>query len=306
MHHKLRHALTVASFMAPATIGIGFFFVFPLVSAVYFSFTKFDLLSDPVWVGLRNYRHMFDDTFLATAAKNTLWFVAIMVPARMLGGLASALLLTKLRQGSGVYRTIFYLPALAPPVAATLAFVYLLKPGVGPVNSFLTSVGVHAPLWFNSPDWSKPSLVLLGLWGVGDVMVLYLAALLDVPVAQHEAAALDGANAWQRFRHVTLPHIRPVVIFTAVIGVITTLQYFTQAAVAASAASGQATTGAGISSTFGYPEGSTFTYPLWLYVVGFRYRALGYANALAVVLFVVALAVSLLLLRRTVKSETAS
>ncbi|MEV6932855.1 sugar ABC transporter permease, partial [Dactylosporangium sp. NPDC051485] len=175
-----------------------------------------------------------------------------------------------------------------------------------PVNTALSHLGVQGPLWFNSPDWSKPSLVLLALWGVGDMMVLYLAALLDAPTAQLEAAALDGANAWQRFRHVTLPHIRPVVVFTAVIGVITTLQYFTQAAVAASAASGQATTGAGISSTFGYPEGSTFTYPLWLYVVGFRYGALGYANALAVVLFVVAFAVSLLLLRRTINPETAS
>ncbi|MEV8513619.1 sugar ABC transporter permease [Dactylosporangium sp. NPDC051484] len=306
MHHKLRHGLTVASFMAPAAVGIVVFFLYPLLSAAYFSFMRFDLLSVPEWVGLRNYRHMFDDAFLAKAVKNTLWFVVVMVPARMLGGLGSALLLTKLRRGSSVYRTIFYLPALAPPVAATLAFVYLLKPGVGPVNTFLDSIGVHAPLWFNSPDWSKPSLVLLGLWGVGDVMVLYLAALLDAPVAQHEAAALDGANAWQRFRHVTLPHIRPVVVFTAVIGVITTLQYFTQAAVAASAASGQATTGAGISSTFGYPEGSTFTYPLWLYVVGFRYGALGYANALAVLLFVVAFAVSLLLLRRSVNPETAS
>ncbi|WP_238005348.1 sugar ABC transporter permease [Dactylosporangium sp. AC04546] len=298
--------LTVASFMAPATVGIVVFFLYPLGSAVYFSFAKFDLVSEPVWVGLRNYRHLFDDAFLNVAAKNTLWFVVVMVPARMLGGLGSGLLLTTLKRGSGVYRTIFYLPALAPPVAATLAFVYLLKPGVGPVNTLLGHLGIDGPLWFNSPDWSKPSLVLLGLWGVGDVMVLYLAALLDVPTAQHEAAALDGANAWQRFRHVTLPHISPVVVFTAVIGVITTLQYFTQAAVAASAASGQATTGAGISSTFGYPEGSTFTYPLWLYVVGFRYGALGYANALAVVLFVVAFAVSLLLLRRTIDPERAS
>jgi multiple sugar transport system permease protein len=306
VHHRLRHTLTVASFMAPATVGIVVFFVYPLLSAVYFSFTKFDLLTTPEWVGLRNYRHMFDDAFLATAVRNTLWFVVFMVPVRMLGGLGSALLLTKLRRASGWYRTIFYLPSLAPPVAATLAFVYLLKPGVGPVNTALSHLGIDPPLWFNSPDWSKPSLVLLALWGCGDMMVLYLAALLDAPVAQLEAAALDGANAWQRFRHVTLPHIRPVVVFTAVIGVITTLQYFAQAAVAASAASGQATTGAGISSTFGYPEGSTFTYPLWLYVVGFRYGALGYANALAVVLFVVAFGVSLLLLRRTVNPETAS
>ncbi|MEV6923267.1 sugar ABC transporter permease, partial [Dactylosporangium sp. NPDC051485] len=161
MPQKLRHRLTVASFMAPAAVGIVVFFVYPLLSATYFSFTKFDLLTPPEWVGLRNYQHLFDDTFLATAAQNTLWFVIVMVPARMLGGLASALLLTRLQRGSSVYRTIFYLPALAPPVAATLAFVYLLKPGVGPVNTALSHLGVQGPLWFNSPDWSKPSLVLL-------------------------------------------------------------------------------------------------------------------------------------------------
>ncbi|MEV6929812.1 sugar ABC transporter permease, partial [Dactylosporangium sp. NPDC051485] len=159
--YRLRHALTVASFMAPATVGIVVFFVYPLASAVYFSFTKFDLLTTPEWVGLRNYRHMFEDSFLSTAVRNTLWFVVFMVPARMLGGLGSALLLTKFKKSAGLYRTIFYLPALAPPVAATLAFVYLLKPGVGPVNTALSHLGVQGPLWFNSPDWSKPSLVLL-------------------------------------------------------------------------------------------------------------------------------------------------
>jgi multiple sugar transport system permease protein len=130
-------------------------------------------------------------------------------------------------------------------------------------------------------------------------MVIFLAALLDVPVEQHEAAQLDGANAWQRLRSITLPTISPVIVFAAITGVISTLQYFTQAAIAASVASNQATTGGGISSTFGYPEGSTFTYPLWLYVVGFRYNAMGYANALAIVLFVVAFAVTAVMLRRS-------
>jgi multiple sugar transport system permease protein len=208
------------------------------------------------------------------------------------------LLVARFRRGAGLYRTLFYLPALAPPVAATLAFVFLFKPGTGPVNTLLAQFGVQGPLWFNSPEWAKPSLVLLALWGVGDLMIIFLAALLDVPQQLYEAAALDGANAWHQFRAVTLPAIAPVLLFAAVTGVIQTLQYFTQAAVAASVASGQATTGGGISSTFGYPENSTFTYPLWLYVVGFRYGALGYANVLAVVLFVVAIIVTAILLRR--------
>jgi multiple sugar transport system permease protein len=250
-------------------------------------------------VGLANYRRLFDDPFLLQSVKNTMWMVAVFVPARIIGAIGTAMLLTQLKRGASLFRTIFYLPALAPPVAATIAFVYLLKPGTGPVNTFLEQIGIEGPLWFSSPVWSKPSLVLLGLWGIGDLMVIFLAALLGVPQSLYEAAELDGANAVQKFRYVTLPTISPVVLFAAVTGIIYTLQYFTQAAVAGSIASGQATTGGGISQSFGFPEGSTFTYPLWLYVVGFRYNALGYANAMAVVLFVVAFAVTVILLRRS-------
>jgi len=277
----LRQRLVILTFMAPAFAGLVLFFGYPLLAAVYFSFTRFDLINPPEWVGLQNWRFLLDDQNLRLAVKNTAWFVVVMVPARMLGALLVAMLLNRVRQGRSLYRTVLYLPALAPPVAATLAFVFLLKPGTGPVNTLLGHLGIEGPLWFNSPTWSKPSLVLLGLWGLGDLMIIFVAALLDVPVELYEAASLDGANAWHRFRSVTLPTISPVLLFAAVTGIIGTLQYFTQAAVAASVASGEATTGGGISSTFGFPEGSTFTYPLWLYKVGFRFNAFGYANVLA-------------------------
>jgi multiple sugar transport system permease protein len=295
---RWRNRLTVLGFMAPALVGLTVFFLYPLLAAVYFSFTKFDLLTAPEWVGTRNYVYLFtQDTLAGKAALNTLWFVVVLVPARMLAALLISMLLVWLRRGGGFFRTIFYLPALAPPVAATIAFVFLFNPATGPVNGVLDWFGVDGPLWFDSPEWAKPSLVLLGTWAVGDLMVIFLAALLDVPKPLYEAASLDGANAWQRFRYVTLPALSPV-LFAAVTGVIQTLQYFTQAAVAASVASGSATTGGGISSTFGYPEESTLTYPLHLYVSGFRYYDMGYANALAVVLFLVAFAVTLVLLRR--------
>ena len=296
---RVRQHATVLSFLAPALIGIAVFFLYPLLSAVYFSFTKFDLLSVPRWIGLGNYRQMGQDPFLLQSVRNTLWMVVVFVPVRIVSAIGLSILLTQLRRGAGFFRTVFFLPALAPPVAATIAFVYLLKPGTGPVNTFLAHIGIDGPLWFNSPAWAKPSLVLLGLWGIGDLMVIFLAAVLGVPATLYEAASLDGANAWHRFRYVTIPTIRPVILFAAVTGVIYTLQYFDQAAVAGSIASGQATTGAGISQNFGFPEGSTFTYPLWLYTVGFRYNALGYANAMAVALFVVAFAVTIILLRRS-------
>ncbi|BCJ47126.1 sugar ABC transporter permease [Actinoplanes ianthinogenes] len=295
---RLRRGLVTFSFLAPALLGIGVFFVYPLLSAIYFSFTKFDLLSVPQWVGLDNYRRMADDPFLLQAVRNTLWMVVVFVPVRILGAIGLSMLLVQFKRGAGVFRTIYYLPALVPPVAATIAFVYLLKPGTGPVNHVLEMLGIDGPLWFNSPAWAKPSLVLLGLWAVGDLMIIFLAAVLGVPESLYEAASLDGANAWHKFRSITLPSIQPVILFATVTGVIYTLQYFDQAAVAGSIASGQATVGAGISQSFGYPEGSTFTFPLWLYTVGFRYSALGYANALAIALFVVALAVTVILLRR--------
>jgi multiple sugar transport system permease protein len=300
VRRRWRHRLTVLSFMAPALVGISVFLIYPLVSAGYFSFTRFDLLTTPQWVGFRNYAYLFQhDHTAVTAAANTLWLVAILVPARMLAALVTAMVLSSLRRAGGFFRTIFYLPALAPPVAATIAFVFLFNPATGPVNVLLGKLGVDGPLWFDSPQWAKPSLVLLGTWAVGDLMVIFLASLLDVPKPFYEAAAIDGANAWQRFRHVTLPAITPVLLFAAVTGIIQTLQYFTQAAVAASVASGRAETGGGISTTFGYPGQSTLTYPLHLYVAGFRYYDMGYANALAVILFIVAFAVTMVLLLRS-------
>ncbi len=168
---RVRHGLTVASFMAPAGIGIVVFFVYPLISAVYFSFTKFDLLTPPEWVGLRNYRHMFDDPYLHQAAWNTLWLVLVLVPARMLGGLGSALLLNSLRRARGRLPHDL-LPARAGPAGRRHARVRLPAQARHRAGQPVPRASGHqGPLWFNSAAWAKPSLVLLGLWGVGDVMV---------------------------------------------------------------------------------------------------------------------------------------
>jgi multiple sugar transport system permease protein len=296
----VRHNLTVLSLMLPTLIGIVAFFVYPLLSALYFSFTKFNLLNKPQWVGLKNYSTMLHDPNLVKAVENTLWLVVVMVPAQVLFGLGTAVLLVSIRRLSRLYRTIFYLPALVPPVAGALAFVYVLKPGTGPVNRILKVFGIDGPLWFNDPTWSKPSLTLLALWGIGNTMVIFLAALVDVPQHLYEAAAIDGATRLQRFRHITLPILSPVIVFSTITGIISTLQYFTEAAVAATAAMGQATAGGGsVASAFGDPEGSTFTYAMWLYMKGFRYKQMGYASALSIVLFVVAFVVILIVLKRS-------
>jgi multiple sugar transport system permease protein len=295
-----RRYLTVLSFIGPALAGIGIFLIFPLFTALQASFHRFNILDAPgTWFGFGNYNYLIHDPFVHTAAWNTLWFVLVMVPAQICAGLGSALLLTKMRRGSSLLRTIFYLPALVPTVAGVLAFVYIFKPGTGPVNNLLGKLGIDGPLWFNSPTWSKPSLTLLAMWGVGNTMVIFLAALLDVPLSLYEAASIDGAGPLRRFQHVTLPTISPVLLFTTITGIIATLAFFTEAAVAASAASGNATVGGGQGGNFGYPQESTLTYPLYLYQAGFTQNLLGYANALAIVLFLVTFAVIAILLKRS-------
>jgi multiple sugar transport system permease protein len=282
--------------MSPWLVGFTVFFGYPLVSSAYLSLTHYDLLSAPRWVGLANYRFLFEqDQQVWPAVKNTLWLMAFAVPLQVLFAFGVALMLTRARRGVGFFRTVFYLPALAPPVAATLGFVYLLNPATGPVNVILGHLGIEGPLWFNSPTWSKPSLALLGMWGVGNLMIIFLAALIDVPKHLYESALIDGAGPLQRLRWVTLPTISPVILFAVVIGVIESLQYFTQAYVAASIATGQAASESAVN--LGYPENSTLFYPVLLYTQGFRYFNMGYASAMAMLLLAVALTITLLILR---------
>ena len=290
----------VAAFMSPWILGFSVFFGYPLVMSAYLSFTHYDLLSSPRWIGLANYRYLFTtDQTVWPAVKNTLWFIAIAVPLQVLFALGVALMLARARRGIGIFRTIFYLPALAPPVAATLGFVYLLNPATGPVNTILGKLGIQGPLWFDSPQWAKPSLTLLALWGVGNTMIIFLAAVLDVPRHLHESAQLDGAGAFARLRWVTLPTISPVILFAVVIGVIEGLQYFTQAYVAANVAGGSASYSAEAASALGYPEDSTLFYPVLLYQQGFRYFNMGYASAMAMLLLVVAFAVTFIIVRHS-------
>jgi multiple sugar transport system permease protein len=292
-----RRRRLVLLLMSPWIVGFAVFFAYPMVSNAYLSFTHYDLLSHPRWIGTSNYRYLFEkDPSIWPAVKNTLWLIAIMVPLQVLFAIGVAIALQRARRGVGFFRTVFYLPTLAPPVAATLGFVFLLNPATGPVNTLLGKVGIEGPLWFNSPSWSKPALVLLALWGIGNTMIIFLASLLDVPKHLYESAELDGAGAINRFRWVTLPSISPVILFSVVIGVIEALQYFTQAYVAAGIARGGQ---AGDSlSVLGYPEQSTLFFPVLLYQQGFRFFNMGYAAAMAVLLLIVSLAVTFVILRR--------
>jgi multiple sugar transport system permease protein len=182
-------------------------------------------------------------------------------------------------------------------VAATLAFVFLLNPGTGPIDTILDRLGISAPSWFNDPTWSKPALTLLAIWGVGDLMVIFMAALLDVPRELYEAASLDGAGAVSRFRHVTLPPLRPILLFAVITGVIATMQYYTEPIVAGQVASGQIA-GSGNQFEPGYPGGSTLTLPQLVYNLGFQRFDIGAACVIALVLFALSMAFAAVLMRR--------
>jgi len=295
-----RRRRTVLAFMSPWIVGFGVFFAYPLVSTVYLSFTHYDLLEAERWIGFANYEYLFTkDKQIWPAVSNTLWLVAIMVPLKVMFAFGVALLLTRARQGVGFFRTAFYLPALAPPVAATLGFVYLLNPATGPVAGAFDVIGIKSPLWFNDPSWSKPALTLLLLRGVGNTMIIFLAALVDVPRHLYESASLDGAGAWQRLKWVTLPSISPVILFAAVIGTIEALQLFTQAYVGATIAAGSASSAGDPSNDLGYPEDSTLFYPVLLFQQGFRFFNMGYAAAMAVLLLVVSFAITMIIVRNS-------
>jgi len=294
-----RRRLVALSMLAPVLAGLAIFFVYPLGASIVYSFTRYNQLQSPEFVGLLNYRYLFtQDPQILGAALNTLWFVVILVPVRIVCALAVAGLLSRARAAAGVWRTLFYLPALVPPVASVVAFVFLFNPGTGPVNQLLHAIGIQGPLWFNDPNWSKPSLVILGVWVMGDIMIIFLASLLDVPKELYEAASLDGANGPQQVRHVTLPAISPVLGFAIVTGVIAALQYFTEAAVASGVASGKATVGGGTAANLGYPGTSLLTYTEVLYVRGFADFQFGYASAMAVVLFLVTSVLLVFTMRR--------
>jgi multiple sugar transport system permease protein len=290
-----RRYLTVAAFMSPWIVGFLVLYVYPMLASLYYSFTKYDgSKAGPRWTGLSNYRFMFTkDALFWLSLRNTIWMVLVSVPLAIVLGVGSAYVLTKPRRGRAFYRTAFFLPTMVPAVAAAVALLLLLNAG-GPIDHLLGFLHLPQPLWFVSAQWSKPGLVVIGLWGVGSTMIIFLAALLNVPAHLYEAADIEGANAWQKFRRITLPMISPVIFFTAVIGVIYGFQYFTEAYVVGASVGSAA---GGSSSALGSPQGSTLFYTIWLYQQGFESFHLGYASAMAWMLFAIVMACTLVLIK---------
>jgi multiple sugar transport system permease protein len=283
--------------MSPWVVGFLGFILYPMLATLYFSFTRYDLLSTPEWYGLQNYVYMFTkDPNFWVAVRNTLWIIAFGVPLQIGLSILTAWMLTKPRKGVKVYRTIFFLPSLAPPVAVALAFVFIFNPATGPINVVLNRLGWEdPPLWFFNAQWSKPAMLILTLWGIGGTMIIFLAGLLDVPQQLYEAADIEGATGWQKFRHVTLPTISPVIFFSLVTGVIYGFQFFTQAYVASITVSGSSTSAA--ASSVGAPNESLMFYSVYLWQQGWGNFRMGYASALAWMMFLVTMVCTLILVK---------
>ncbi len=275
---QLRNGLLFAS---PWIIGFCCFALYPLVMSIYYSFTAFNVVQPPVWIGLANYRELFfEDPLFWTALYNTLYFTVFSVPLALMFSLTLALLLNQKVPFMSVFRTVFFLPSIVPIVASAVLWLWVLNPDSGLINSLLRQwLGIEGPGWMADARWSKPSLILMSMWSVGGAMVIFLAGLADVPQTLYEVAELDGAGPVKKFLHVTLPMLTPTILFNMVMGLIMAFQYFTQVYV--------------MTGGSGTPLDSTMFYALYLYRNSFYYLRMGYASAMAWMLFIVILGATL-------------
>jgi multiple sugar transport system permease protein len=265
--------------IAPWLLGLILFTGGPVLASFAFSFTNWTGLTTVEWVGLQNFRQLlFDDDLFWTATYNTFYYAAGSVLFGTLGALFVAILLNQNLPGTTLLRVIYYMPSIASGVAIAILWIWLFNPQVGLVNYLLSLVGIKGPLWLASQDWAKPALILKSLWGIGANMIIILAGLQGVPQTLYEAARIDGANRWQEFRSVTLPMISPVLFFVVVISTINSFQILTDVLV----------------MTQGGPGTATFVYVFYIYQAAFQYLKMGYASALAWILFALILGLTML------------
>ena len=273
--------LTGLLFASPWLLGLLLFNVYPIGSSFYYSLTSFSVLTRPVWVGFDNYAKLVtqDQAFL-TSVSNSLIYAAMLIPSGLIVGISLALLLNTSVRGVGLYRALYYLPVLVPPVASAVIWKWVLNPRFGIVNAALGGLGLPQPGWLSDPLWSKPSLVLVDLWALGNAVVIYLAGLQDVPRELLEAAEIDGAGGLQRTWYITLPMITPVILFNLIMGVIGVFQSFTVPFT--------------LTNGDGSPAQSLLFYSMYLYRNAFQMLRMGSASAMAWMLLVVVLIATLI------------
>ena len=271
-----REALVAYLLLSPWLLGLLGFTLYPMLASLYYSFTNYVLLSGRRFVGLLNYRYMFRDPLFLTSLRVTGEYVAVVVPGGIIIGYACALLLNNRVRFLKVWRTAYFLPSIVPAIAAAFIWSFMFNSQFGVVNGLLSHIGIQGPSWFGSTTWVLPAFIIMTLWTAGGGMILYLAALQQVPTALYEAASIDGANAWYRLVHVTLPMTSPVILFTFVTSMIASFQIFT----------------AGFVITQGGPDNASLFYILNLYNTGWQNFQIGYASAQAWMLVLIMLALT--------------
>lgn len=276
-----REALTFYILIAPWLIGFVAFIAYPMLRSLYLSFTSYNLISEPVWVGMRNYERIFSDAKFWQSLKVTTIYAIGSVPVGTTIALALAMVLSQKLRGVNYWRTIFFIPSILSSIAVAILWLYIFRPEGGLLNIFLGLFGIEGPGWLTSEDWALLALIIMSWWSVGGQIVIYLAGLKGIPAYLYEAAEIDGGNAWTKFRHVTLPMLSPVIFFNLVLAIIGALQVFD----------------AGWVMTRGGPNEATLFYMIYLYERAFQFVQMGYASALAWILFLIIMAITLLVVR---------
>ncbi|HTQ09835.1 MAG TPA: sugar ABC transporter permease [Fimbriimonadaceae bacterium] len=258
-------------FASPWLLGIAIFMLYPVGASLYYSFCDYSILKPPMNVGLDNYRELAADAVFWKVSANTLIYAVLSLPTSMLVALGLAMLLNNKVRALPVFRTIFFLPSLVPQVALAVLWLWIFNSEHGIFNTLLDHVGISGPNWLGDPAWTKPCLAVMAMWGCGNMMVIYLASLQDVPATYLEAAELDGAGAWARTRHITLPMISPIIFFNLITGMIGVLQVFTVPYVM---------------FPDGTPARSSYFYTTYLFDNAFKFNKMGYACAMAWIMLI--------------------
>lgn len=272
-----REMYTAWLFILPWVLGFLLFLALPIALSVYYSFTSFNVFQPPRWIGTANFRALSTDPLFWKSLYNTAYYTFLSVPLMMVISLGVALLLNSKLPGMRIFRTIFFLPSVLSGVGVALLWLWIFNPDYGLINLLLSYFGIEGPLWLYAPQWAKPAMIIMSLWGLGGVMVINLAGLQSVPEQMYEAARVDGANSWAQFRYVTLPMLSPTLFFNFITLTIGSFQVFTQAYI----------------MTGGGPVHSTLFYVLYLFQMAFENLRMGYASAMAWVLFFVIVGISL-------------
>jgi len=272
-----REAVVGYLFISPWIVGFLVFLLGPLLIALYVGMTDWDLLTPAEWIGGDNYARLLQDKLFWKSLQVTTLYVVTAVPLGIAFGFAIALLLNRKVKGLSMWRTIYYFPAILSGVAVSLMWMWVLNPDFGVINLLLSYVGIEGPGWIASPTWALPSLVIMSLWGAGGGMIIYLAGLQGIPTELYEAAEIDGCGRWRKLWQITVPMMTPVIFFNLIMGMIGAFQTFTEAYVI----------------TKGGPDNATLFYAMYLYQNAFKFFKMGYASALAWVLFLIILLVTL-------------